>query len=204
MSTLILLNKPYQVLCQFTDSEGRATLADHIDEPDIYPAGRLDYDSEGLVALTSDGQLQARIADPKFKLSKTYWVQVEGEFTEAELEQLRRGIELKDGKTLPATATRIEDPEIWPRIPPIRHRESQKTSWIELTIREGRNRQVRRMTAALNHPTLRLIRVRIGDWHIGKLQPGEYRTESVHLPKASNRRKGSGSSTPHGRRRKPQ
>lgn len=178
MPRLILLNKPYGVLCQFTDEgagEARATLADFIDLPGVYPAGRLDRDSEGLLLLTDDGRLQARIADPKFKMPKTYLVQVEGDVAEQALEALRRGVRLKDGLTLPAEARRIAEPALWPRDPPVRFRKSVPDCWIELTIREGRNRQVRRMTAAIGHPTLRLVRWRVGDWTIEGLQPGEWR-----------------------------
>lgn len=178
MARLILFNKPYDVLSQFTDtcaSSPRATLSDFIDLRGIYPAGRLDRDSEGLLLLTDDGRLQARIADPKFKLPKTYLVQVEGEPDEAGLECLRRGVQIKDGMTRPAQAERIADPGLWPRNPPVRYRKTVPDCWIELTIREGRNRQVRRMTAAIGHPTLRLVRRRIGDWALDGLQPGQWR-----------------------------
>jgi 23S rRNA pseudouridine2457 synthase len=174
MPKIILLNKPYGVLCQFTDNENRATLANYIKEKNVYAAGRLDRDSEGLVILTDDGKLQNKITDPKHKLVKTYNVQVEGEITEKALEQLRQGVKLKDGTTKPAEAQQIEEPlHLWPREPPIRKRKNIPTSWIEIKITEGRNRQVRRMTAAVNHPTLRLIRVQIGDWKLGKLLPGQ-------------------------------
>lgn len=175
MSRLIALNKPFDVLCQFSGGEGRQTLADFVDVLGVYPAGRLDRDSEGLLLLTDDGKLQARIADPKFKLPKTYLVQVEGDVPESALVQLRQGVLLKDGKTAPAYAKRIDDPTLWPRDPPVRFRKTVADSWIELTIREGRNRQVRRMTAAVGHPTLRLVRWAIGDWQIEHLQPGEWR-----------------------------
>ncbi len=172
---LILFNKPYRVLCQFTDREGRATLADYLPVPGVYAAGRLDYDSEGLVVLTDDGRLQQRIAHPRHQLEKVYWVQVEGEPDEAALERLRRGVVLRDGPTRPARARLIAPPALWPRDPPIRERKSIPTSWIELALREGRNRQVRRMTAAVGHPTLRLVRVGVGPWRLGDLQPGQWK-----------------------------
>jgi 23S rRNA pseudouridine2457 synthase len=178
MPQLILFNKPYNVLCQFTDrvtASPRQTLSDFIDVPGVYPAGRLDLDSEGLLLLTDGGRLQARIADPKHKTAKTYLVQVEGEIGEEGLTSLRRGVTLKDGITLPAEAERIAEPALWPRDPPVRFRKTVPDSWISLTIREGRNRQVRRMTAAIGHPTLRLVRWRIGDWALDGLQPGEWR-----------------------------
>lgn len=179
MARVILFNKPYGVLSQFTDrgnaDSPRATLSDYIDVPGVYPAGRLDRDSEGLMVLTDDGRLQARIADPKHKLPKTYWVQVEGVPDEAALKALRTGVSLKDGLTKPAGVQAIDAPYVWERDPPIRVRKSVPDAWIELTIREGRNRQVRRMTAAVGHPTLRLIRVRIGEWGFEGLGLGKWR-----------------------------
>ncbi len=180
MSRILLFNKPYGVICQFSRDGMHPTLADYIAVPDVYPAGRLDTDSEGLLLLTDDGQLQHRITDPKHKLSKTYWVQVEGIPDEATLEKLRGGVLLKDGMTLPAAASLIGEPAgLWQRDPPIRVRQSIPTSWMELTIREGRNRQVRRMTAAVGYPTLRLIRCRIGEWSLDGLAPGEWRAREV-------------------------
>lgn len=176
VSVLVALNKPYDVLTQFTDDQGRQTLKDFVDMPGIYPAGRLDRDSEGLLLLTNDGQLQASIADPKHKLAKTYWVQVEGLPSEDQLHQLRSGVLLKDGLTLPADIQQLAEPELWPRDPPVRYRASIPTRWLSITIREGRNRQVRRMTAAVGLPTLRLVRVQIGEWTLGDLQPGQWQT----------------------------
>ena len=176
---LVLLNKPFQVLCQFRDNKGRSTLADYVDVPDVYPAGRLDLDSEGLLLLTDDGRLQARISQPRSGIEKSYWAQVEGVPTDAQLRALTRGVKLKDGV---ARARRIdvidEPPGLWERDPPIRYRASVPDSWIDITIREGRNRQVRRMTAAAGLPTLRLIRHAIGPWSLAGLQPGESRQKS--------------------------
>ena len=179
MSRLILFNKPFNVLSQFTDrgTEGspRQTLSDYINVPGVYPAGRLDRDSEGLLLLTDDGRLQSRIADPRFKLPKTYLVQVEGDAGEEALDKLRRGVLLNDGMTRPAEAERIAEPQLWPRDPPIRVRQSVPDCWIKLTIREGRNRQVRRMTAAVGHPTLRLVRWSVGEWSVEGVKLGEWR-----------------------------
>lgn len=175
MSRLIAFNKPYGVLSQFSREGDHETLADYINVPDVYPAGRLDRDSEGLLLLTDDGKLQQRIADPTFKKSKTYWVQVEREPDSAALQQLREGIKLKDGITRPANVTRIEEPTLWPRTPPVRFRKNIPTAWITLTISEGKNRQVRRMTAAVGYPTLRLVRVAVGDWQLADLAPGQWR-----------------------------
>jgi 23S rRNA pseudouridine2457 synthase len=178
MSRLILFNKPFGVLTQFTDTKSpspRLTLSDFIDVPKVYSAGRLDRDSEGLVLLTDDGQLQAQISNPKHKIEKTYLVQIEGAPDDAALEPLRRGIRLKDGLTRPAQARLIDPPDLWPRDPPVRFRKSVPDAWIELTISEGRNRQVRRMTAAASLPTLRLVRIRVGPWRLDDLAPGTWR-----------------------------
>jgi len=170
---LLLLNKPFDVLCQFTDHDKRRTLADFVSIKGIYPAGRLDRDSEGLVLLTDDGALQHRISDPRHKLEKTYWVQVEGVPNPQAMEELRHGIALKEGMTSPANAIVIPEPSLWDRQPPIRVRAHIPTTWIELVITEGRNRQVRRMTAAIGHPTLRLVRYKIGPWCLNNLAPGQ-------------------------------
>jgi 23S rRNA pseudouridine2457 synthase len=180
MSRILLFNKPFGVICQFSRDGAHPTLADYIAVPEVYPAGRLDTDSEGLLLLTDDGRLQHRITDPKHKLPKIYRVQVEGVPDEAALEKLRRGVMLKDGMTLPAEARSIAEPaDLWPRNPPVRFRQAIPTSWLELTIREGKNRQVRRMTAAVGFPTLRLIRYAIGGWTLDGLAPGQWRQEEA-------------------------
>ena len=187
MSNLILFNKPYGVLSQFTDSDGHPGLKHYIPKKEFYPAGRLDRDSEGLLLLTNDGKLQAYISSPRFKLEKTYWVQVEGIATEEQIKALSTGVDLKDGPTRPARARNLEEPALWPREPPVRFRKSIPTSWIELSISEGRNRQVRRMTAAVGIPTLRLVRVSIGPWQIGKLAPGEFRLAETDIHRQNTR-----------------
>ncbi len=172
---ILLFNKPFDVLCQFTDDQNRETLADYIKQKNIYAAGRLDRDSEGLLILTDDGKLQHKITDPKNKMEKTYWVQVEGEVSKKAITQLQKGVTLKDGLTKPAKAKIISEPEnLWDRNPPIRDRKNIPTSWLQLSITEGRNRQVRRMTAAVGFPTLRLIRYSIGDWAIDGISNGEH------------------------------
>jgi len=176
MGSILLFNKPFGVICQFSRDGMHPTLADYIPLPDFYPAGRLDTDSEGLLVLTDDGQMQHRITDPKHKLPKTYWVQVEGVPDEDELEKLKRGVKLSDFTTQPAEVRVIDEPDkLWPRNPPIRQRKNIPTSWLELTIREGKNRQVRRMTAAVGLPTLRLIRYRIGEWTLDGVEQGQWR-----------------------------
>lgn len=173
---LIALNKPFGVLCQFTDDQGRPTLAELIKHKDVYAAGRLDQDSEGLLLLTDDGKLAHRLTDPRHKQPKIYLAQVDGEIDGAALDLLRRGVVLSDGPTLPVQAESVAEPDwLWPRDPPVRFRKSIPTSWLRLTLREGRNRQVRRMTAAVGFPTLRLIRVQIGDHALDGLQPGQTR-----------------------------
>ena len=188
MPTIILLNKPFNCLSQFSRSEEKTTLANIFTgkksiASDFYPAGRLDHDSEGLLLLTNSGDLQHRITSPDKKLPKTYWVQVEGKPNQAAIDALITGVTLKDGKTKPAKVRTIIEPLLWARTPPIRQRKEIPTHWLEIIITEGRNRQVRRMTAAVNLPTLRLIRAAIGPWTLGELQPGECRMEEVHLPK---------------------
>jgi len=181
MARLLLFNKPFGVLSQFTDRgspTARATLSDFIDTKGVYPAGRLDRDSEGLLLLCDDGRLQARISDPRFKMPKTYLVQIEGDPQTSALDRLRQGVRLKDGMTLPADIARIDAPALWPRDPPIRKRATIRDSWLRITIREGRNRQVRRMTAAVGLPTLRLVRWSIGDWSVAGIAPGQFQSLS--------------------------
>lgn len=177
---LIAFNKPYGVLCQFTDRSDppRDTLAAYGLPPGVYPAGRLDFDSEGLLLLTDDGRLAHRLTDPRHKQPKTYWVQVEGQPTDAQLQQLRVGVALKDGLTLPAHARAMDAPDLWQRDPPVRFRKTVPDAWLEITLREGRNRQVRRMTAAVGLPTLRLVRVGVGEVRLADLAPGKWRTET--------------------------
>jgi 23S rRNA pseudouridine2457 synthase len=184
MAKLFLFNKPYQVLSQFTDREGRSTLSTHIKDRKLRVAGRLDYDSEGLLLLTDNGQLLQQIANPRHKIWKTYWVQVEGEPDESALRDMRHGLRLNDGLTRPARVTALDkSPQLWPRFPPIRTRREKPTSWLEISIREGRNRQVRRMAAAIGHPALRLVRARIGDWSLDELQPAETLQLEVNMPR---------------------
>jgi len=171
---IILFNKPFGVLSQFSGDEPNATLSAYIPIPKVYAAGRLDKDSEGLLVLTDDGALQQRISHPRYKQAKTYLVQVEGIADDKALEKLRAGVELKDGRTLPAEVKVITEPPLWDRVPPVRFRKNVPTSWLKITIKEGKNRQVRRMTAAVGYPTLRLVRHSVGDWNLGELQPGEW------------------------------
>lgn len=188
MSRLILFNKPFGVLSQFTDEAGHPGLKHYLSEPGVYPAGRLDHDSEGLLLLTDDGQLNQQIANPRHKLEKTYLAQVERCPDEAALEKLRHGVVLNDGPTRPAKARVIDEPDwLWPRTPPVRYRAAIPTAWLELTITEGRNRQVRRMTAAVGFPTLRLLRVQIGDWHLNELAPGQWRSLTLDASKPAHR-----------------
>jgi 23S rRNA pseudouridine2457 synthase len=200
---LIAFNKPYGVLCQFTDSEGRTTLADYIDVPGVYAAGRLDRDSEGLLLLTDDGPLIARLTDPRHETPKTYWAQVEGEIDSDALARLESGVTLNDGPTRPARARRLpgEPPGLWPRDPPIRFRAAIPTSWVELQLREGRNRQVRRMTAAVGFPTLRLVRAAIGAVRVDGLAPGQWREVDPRILNAPGRKAGPGAapSARHGK-----
>lgn len=200
MSRLVLLNKPYGVLCQFSDEAGRPTLKDHVPVPGVYAAGRLDTDSEGLLLLTDDGALQHRIADPRHKLPKTYLVQVEGEPDEAALERLRAGLDLGDFRTRPCAARAVAEPDwLWPRDPPVRFRKTVPTAWLEIVLREGKNRQVRRMTAKVGHPTLRLVRVAIGPWTLEGLGVGEWRAlASVQIAQALS----AGAPVPAGRSRR--
>ncbi|AVI62773.1 pseudouridine synthase [Halomonas sp. GFAJ-1] len=191
MSTLYLLHKPYRMLSQFTDNQGRATLADVINAPGVYAAGRLDYDSEGLLLLSDDGGLIHRIAHPRHKQPKTYWVQLEGHISDEAISLLKQGLTLKDGPTQPAKARRIEAPAMAPRDPAVDPKRHPSTSWLELTISEGRNRQVRRMTAHVGFPTLRLIRAAIGPWQLGDLAPGEWRKETLHAPQSTKPKRGS-------------
>lgn len=198
---LILFNKPYGVLCQFTGEPGKATLADHIHVPGVYAAGRLDADSEGLLVLTDDGALQQRIADPRHKLPKTYLVQVEGIPDEAALARLRAGVDLGDFVTQPCEARLADEPAwLWPRNPPIRERKAIPTSWIEIVLREGKNRQVRRMTAKVGYPTLRLIRVRIGDWTLDGIEPGTWQATTPPPALQAARRQPAPQPKPAGRR----
>lgn len=188
MARLILFNKPFNVLSQFTDEQGRSTLADYLSAPGCRVAGRLDFDSEGLLLLTDNGHLQQLIANPENKKWKTYLAQVEGTVDDDAVAQLVSGVSLKDGPTLPASARRIPAPHLWVRKPPVRARKTVPDSWLELSIREGRNRQVRRMTAAVGFPTLRLVRTTVGEWSLEDLSPGQYRELTVHMPAKTAKR----------------
>ena len=172
--SIVLFNKPFNVLSQFTDGEGRKTLKDYIPIPEVYAAGRLDRDSEGLLVLTNDGKLQHKLANPEAKTSKTYWAQVEGVPNNRAIDRLQEGVELKDGMTVPAKVQRMAEPDLWARNPPVRYRQHIPTTWLSITLTEGRNRQVRRMTAHVGHPTLRLVRYRVGSWTIDGINNGEY------------------------------
>lgn len=195
----VLLNKPYEVLTQFTDEHGRATLKDFVSVPDVYPVGRLDFDSEGLLLLTDDKQLQHRLSDPRYKVPKTYWAQVEGLPTDAALGQLRQGVQIKEGFTLPAEVTALPEAataDLWPRTPPIRYRASIPTSWLAITISQGMNRQVRKMCAAVGLPCLRLVRVALGELETGNLAPGEWRELTPDEVVALRKTAGAGQSAP--------
>lgn len=202
MATLILFNKPFNTLSQFTDDNGRATLANFIATPGVYPAGRLDYDSEGLLLLTDSGPLQAELSHPRHAKHKLYWAQVEGLASAEQCRQLCAGVELRDGPARAVACELIDEPPLWPRQPPIRERRQIPTSWIAITLDEGRNRQVRRMTAAVGLPTLRLVRAAIGDYQLNSLQPGQSRTLEVEAPESNRnpppRRTGKGNHRPSG------
>ena len=207
MPDVIIFNKPFRVLCQFSDNDAtedatengaRQTLADYLTLPEYRAAGRLDFDSEGLLVLTDDGRLQQHIAHPRYKSWKTYWVQVEGLVHDEAIAALAHGVELKDGTTLPARVRRLINPKLWDRSPPIRYRPSVPDSWLEISLCEGRNRQVRRMTAAVGFPTLRLVRVAVGDWALDGLQPGQFRKVKVPSPPVNTHRRST-----HSHRNKP-